>query len=452
MTLTPPEVVRRVITRGATLMARPALVVDCGAGSGRFTIAAARRFPRARLLACESNPLLALILRTNAQVLGLSARLKVVVGDFRDCAIPAPAPGRTLFLGNPPYVRHHEIPAHWKRWYSEGLRAFGLRGSQLAGLHLHFLLRTAQLSSPGDAGCFVTAAEWLDTNYGGALRQLLLGRLGGRSLFLYSAHNRVFPDALVTGCITAFLANRRVTGISFVHEDNPRRAKLVPASSLAQSPTWSAFAYPATRRVPGATSDLGEYFRVHRGQVTGANRIWVQTPDTPELPASVLIPCITDASELTKLKGPLLSLDGLRRVVSLPADLATLSAVDRSAVDRFIDWARNQGALESYVARHRRPWWSVKLMPPPPIIMTYMGRRPPVFVRNIAGAGILNIAHGLYPVRPLGERVLNDLTDWLNSNVTALAGRTYAGGLIKFEPREAMRIPVPPIESFHDVA
>ena len=84
--------------------------------------------------------------------------------------------------------------------------------------------------------------------------------------------------------------------------------------------------------------------------------------------------------------------------------------------------------------------------------MTYMGRRPPAFARNLAGARLLNIAHGLYPLHPIAEPTLNALVAWLNQNVNLAGGRTYSGGLTKFEPGEAMRIPIPPLEYFHHVA
>jgi hypothetical protein len=72
-----------------------------------------------------------------------------------------------------------------------------------------------------------------------------------------------------------------------------------------------------------------------------------------------------------------------------------------------------------------------------------MGRRPPVFVRNLAGARYVNIAHGLYPREPLPPAILDALADFLSQSVTADQGRVYAGGLIKFEPGEMERLPVP---------
>jgi len=50
----------------------------------------------------------------------------------------------TLFLGNPPYVRHHHIAAKGKDWLRRAAREQGLPASGLAGLHAHFFLATAR--------------------------------------------------------------------------------------------------------------------------------------------------------------------------------------------------------------------------------------------------------------------------------------------------------------------
>jgi len=99
------------------------------------------------------------------------------------------------------------------------------------------------------------------------------------------------------------------------------------------------------------------------------------------------------------------------------------------------------GAADSYVARHRTPWWRVRLRTPPPILASYMGRRPPVFVRNHAAASYLNIAHGLYPREPLAAGLLDALAVFLNGSVTAGQGRVYAGGLVNI--RDVIMPPAP---------
>ena len=100
-------------------------------------------------------------------------------------------------------------------------------------------------------------------------------------------------------------------------------------------------------------------------------------------------------------------------------------------------------ADKSYIAGNRRAWWAVELRDPAPLLCTYMARRPPAFVRNPCGARHLNIAHGIYPREPLAAGTLDALANWLQQNVCTSAGRTYAGGLTKFEPREIERILIP---------
>jgi adenine-specific DNA-methyltransferase len=72
-----------------------------------------------------------------------------------------------------------------------------------------------------------------------------------------------------------------------------------------------------------------------------------------------------------------------------------------------------------------------------------MARRAPAFVRNLVAARHINIAHGLYPREPVTEQFLSRLVTYLATAVDVASGRTYAGGLTKFEPREMERLPIP---------
>ena len=109
----------------------------------------------------------------------------------------------------------------------------------------------------------------------------------------------------------------------------------------------------------------------------------------------------------------------------------------------FLRRAKREGAASGYIAKHRRAWWTVGLREAAPILATYMARRPPAFVRNLADARHINIAHGIYPREPMTAQVLDQLSEALRSSVTVAQGRTYAGGLTKFEPKEMERLPVP---------
>ena len=143
---------------------------------------------------------------------------------------------------------------------------------------------------------------------------------------------------------------------------------------------------------------------------------------------------------------------GLRAVIDLPADLSELDEEERRQVEQFLKVAEKSGARLSYVARHRNPWWSVGLRSPAPILATYMARRPPAFVRNLVGARHVNVAHGIYPREPMSEDLLDALAASLRDGVSLEQGRTYAGGLTKFEPSEMERIPVPNLVALSELS
>jgi hypothetical protein len=171
--------------------------------------------------------------------------------------------------------------------------------------------------------------------------------------------------------------------------------------------------------------------------------LWIAGDHTTELPQRLLFPSITKARELIMAGKVLADSSRLRCVVDLPEDLGEFEAEDRKAVDRFLRLARKRGGNKGYIASHRRAWWSVGLRSAAPILATYMARRAPAIVRNIAAARHINIAHGLYPREPLTEIQLRALVDHLSTGISVIDGRTYAGGLTKFEPGEMERVFVP---------
>jgi hypothetical protein len=433
-----------------------ARIVDPGAGTGRYVLAGLRRYPHAIGVGVEMDPLVALLLRANAQALGVADRLEVRICDFRTLTL-SPVEGRTLFIGNPPYVRHHEISPGWKEWYTESLRSSGHAASQLAGLHLHFFAKTRELAQPGDLGTYITAAEWLDVGYGKALRELLTNGLGGQAIYVVSPEVPVFGDAMVSACITCFAPGTETAELEFKRIERVEDLRDLSGGHTALKErarierTWSVLVRNRTVERPEGFIELGEVFRVSRGAVTGMNAVWVTDRNRFGLPDAVLQPAITDASDIVRAPGAVISETGhLRRVIDLPADLETLSLDGQRSVSEFLAWAKSVGAHESYIAKHRKPWWRVGYKAPPPIVMTYMGRRPPRFAINRAGAKLINVAHGLYPRVPVDALTMERLVSWLNENVSQDDGRVYAGGLTKFEPGEVMRLSMPSIDTMRE--
>ena len=260
--------------------------------------------------------------------------------------------------------------------------------------------------------------------------------------------SRTFTDAATTAAVTQFVIGSKPDKIRIKRSSSADQKNALSGGQwfhrnrLETENRWSHLT-TKIRELPEGYVELGELCRVHRGQVTGANRMWIAGSHSTMLPESVLYASITRAKELFAAGEALADASKLKDVIDIPADLSVFDREERKVVDRFLKVARSAGVDEGYVAKNRKAWWSVGLRSPAPILATYMARRAPAFVRNLADARHINIAHGLYPRDPLSPSTLDQLARYLSSAVSLKEGRTYAGGLTKFEPREMERILVP---------
>jgi hypothetical protein len=442
-----PHAIVKSMTDWIKSNSNPSRIIDPGSGSGRYIIEAGKIFPTSKLVAIEIDPTASIVLRANLTVHGIQDRCTVLLNDYREIEIDSIS-GQTAFIGNPPYVRHHDIDAKWKQWYLTSFKKLGIKASGLSGLHLHFFLKTLLLAKSGDIGAFITSAEWLDVNYGSSLREAFFEKLGGVGLHVLSPEIEAFPGTATTAAISCFKVGSKQNSVQARHVSSLSqinglsKGRRIAHSEMPVSSKWSILIRDG-KAIPSAGIRLGEIFRVHRGQVTGANHIWITKNNEFRLPDSVLMPAVTRAKELIDAGEVLADASHLKRVISLPMDLSIFSKADLRKVREFIRYAESQEADKGFVARHRRVWWSVKMREPAPILCTYMARRPPQFTLNTACAHNVNIAHGLYPIADVSPeemaifcRKLNEISDFNH-------GRQYAGGLLKFEPTEIENLTIP---------
>jgi adenine-specific DNA-methyltransferase len=151
-------------------------------------------------------------------------------------------------------------------------------------------------------------------------------------------------------------------------------------------------------------------------------------------------PAITDAQEIIRSGGVIRDTSTRKLLLDIPRE------VDRTAYPRLdaylrlgeVSRAGEPAIAARYIARHRRPWWWVGRQLPPPIVASYMARQAPAFALNPDGLALINIGHGLYPREDLAGGRLAALCAHLNAarNTFRGQGRTYQGGLEKFEPNE----------------
>lgn len=431
----------------------PDRLIDVGSGSGRFAAAAVLRQRDVAIVAVDIDPLATLLTRAALAVLE-SPAATVLQADYTMLELPRAA-GRTAFVGNPPYVRHHHLSASTKRWAVTTGKRLGYRVSALAGLHAHFFLATAVHARPGDIGCLVTSAEWLDVNYGSIVRDLLLDQLGGQALHVIDPRAVPFEDAMTTAAITCFEAGtRKAMKLRLVAEAAQLRdlgqGQTLAREVLAKAHRWT----PLLRAVPIARDadtevPLRAVARVHRGVATGANQFFVLTRERARNLGieEWCRPAITHAEEILHAGGIVRDGPDRRLLLDVPAD------VNRKAHPQLDAYLRLGERLQDgkppicdrYLPSHRRPWWYLGRSALPPIVATYMARQAPVFALNPDGLALVNIAHGIYPRHPLTADQLVALVNVLNDARSSFRGngRTYHGGLEKFEPCEMEDLLIP---------
>jgi adenine-specific DNA-methyltransferase len=433
------------------------VLVDPGCGSGRFAAEAVRQARELPVIAIDNNPAATLVTRATLRVLG-AADATVIHDDFlRLDAVPRRKGARAGWIGNPPFVRHQALS---KRTKQHGIRIAAQAGhpSQMTvNLHLLFFAKTKTLSQPGDVGCYITSAEWMDNRTGRLVRRLFLDGLGGTNVTIVDPASYTFVDVQTTAALTRF---------SIGDHDGPKRfainvpladvaehladdAKGTPVDSgrLTDARGWTQVVKnPLAAERSGPT--IGDLFFVNRGTATGSNAFFVFTPERArELHLSkYTVPTVVRAYEIISANGILRRQDASKVVLDLPKDFARTSD---SAVDAYLktgERQNDQGVVVANVsnARNRRPWWHLNISRPP-IVVTYMARRPPVFASNPDRLGILNIAIALRPKVHLLPEQIDLIVSALNDAAPTFVeyAVTYFGDLKKFEPKVLAALPLP---------
>ena len=124
------------------------------------------------------------------------------------------------------------------------------------------------------------------------------------------------------------------------------------------------------------------------------------------------------------------------------------SSSDTSAAARdYIAYGEQADVDKAYKCRVRSPWFRVPLVPVADLLLTCMNADTPRLTTNRAAARHLNSVHGVY-LRPEHRDLAREILPLASLNSVTLlnaemVGRSYGGGILKMEPREADRWAMP---------
>lgn len=434
-------------------------VLEPSCGEARFLLSAGARLRafggrprwRAQLQGIEIHAASAAAAAHRLKAAGMPGQIRT--GDF---FLDPPGASYDVILGNPPFIRYQDFTGAARARSLEAALAQGVRLSGLASSWAAFVIRAAEHLAPEGRLALVLPAELLSVGYAAEVRRFLLRRFA--RLRLVAFEERVFPGVLED--VVLLLAEgsggasgfelRQTRNAATLAGDDRGWTSYAPGEGEKWTPALMAegafAAYEAVRGL--ACEPLGTWGRTYLGAVTGANGFFALTAtEARGLPAADLLPISPPGAR--HLRGLAFTAEDWRAAVAAGARAQLFRPRDRlsAAARRRVAAGEAAGVATAYKCRVRAPWWQVPLVEVPDLFLTYMNHDRPRLVANHAGVQILN---SLYGVRLAEDRrdtgrallplaCLNSVT-LLGAEVV---GRSYGGGLLKLEPREADTLPVP---------
>lgn len=464
--LTPPELACEIADYAVSLLDPsdfPVHFGDPAVGTGAFYSALLQVLPPEKIGSAVGVDISAQQV-ASAQWRWSHKGMKVRLGDYLHMERLSP---RTLILANPPYLRHQGIqPAEYKQQLRERASVkSGRRVDARSGLYVYFLLLSHAWMRPGALAAWLVPSEFMQTNYGDAVRQYLTSQVELIRIHQFGHDDPQFENALVMPAVVVFRNCPPPTGqkthiSSGGSLQNPLKNEWVPLERLRHAHKWSI---PWLQAKTSAPSELRmrDLFDVRRGIATGANDFFVikrehaaalglpEVALRPVLPKARLLETDVIESEADgypRLRPQLCLLD-----CDLPEDEI---AYQHPNLMEYLMRAKDLHILERNLVRNRHPWYRQERREPAPFLCTYMGRGraglPPIrFIWNKSDAVVTNTYLMLYPRAWLAERLrardgaaaelfaLLRETAWgvINDSL-----RVHAGGLRKIEPGELLGV------------
>ncbi|MDR3702335.1 MAG: N-6 DNA methylase [Candidatus Sulfopaludibacter sp.] len=461
---TPPALALSLARYAHTLMGKaPVRFLDPAIGTGSFFSAALQAFGQKHIAAATGIELDPLFSKT-AATLWEEQGLQVIKGDFTKQRTPQQR--FNLVLTNPPYVRHHHLPAADKnRLKAQLLRSLHLDISGLAGLYCYFLLLCHDWME--GLAIWLVPSEFMDVNYGVTLRRYLSEHVTLLHIHRFCPTDVQFTDALVSSAVIVFRKAPPPAGHAARFSlagpiEQPQKEADVPLDTLRRSRKWTQFPANTTVSDTGELT-LGAIFAIKRGLATGSNSFFILTEEDIkhwQVPRQFMKAILPGPRHVT---GDIIDAlpDGAPDVSPRRYLLDCKEPEEHieATWPRFYEYLQTgkvQKIHEAYLSSHRVPWYSQEQRPPAPFLCTYMGRsrdgkHPFRFIWNRSQATAHNVYLMLYPKGPLRAALkahpelyaqVFEALQRITPAQLLSEGRVYGGGLYKVEPKELAQIPV----------
>jgi len=372
-----------------------------------------------------------------------------------------------VVVGNPPFIRFQHFDADSRETAFDHLRRHGYRPTKLANAWSAFVQLSVEVLRPGGRLAMVIPAELLQVKYAEELReritqmfehvvivtfqQLVFEGIQQEVVLLLAEGRRAAPGDHALVHTIEFADAAELFGLRSLSDAIAH----APDKHARRDVKWTALFLPeaAFATLQGAYGSegvvaLGTLADVDVGIVTGRNSFFVIDHERAA------------AIQLNGFSQPLVGrTSSLRSILFKPQDfeahstkhpsiLMNLNGVDDSEISGpladYIRLGEEAGVHEGYKCSIRRRWYDVPSIYVPDAFLFRQIHDAPLLVANEAGATSTDTIHRVRFKRKLSARRL--AAAFCNSLTFAWAevcGRSYGGGVLELEPREAEELPVP---------
>lgn len=407
---TPAAVVDRVWEQVLARRPSVSLVVDFGAGDGRF--ARAGRFDR--YIGYEID-----MARSTGVQLPANAELR------NQCAFDHGDPTADVAIGNPPYVRNQDLPAGWRLKAARVVQSLTeVRLSGLANAWQYFLMLS--LASVHDRGlvALVLPYEWVSRPAARPIRDYLVAQ--GWAVDVYQLPDDTFGSVATSACITVIDKATTRNAWRYHHEGTT----LDGGSSSPSAGAEGVLAYTSRRREPTAA-------HARRGLSPGTQRALVLT-EAERLRAGLLlgddvVSCLTSLRGIPRDR-TILDTATFRELVRDQGARCYLIRTDTDPseqLQRYLD-SVDEAEYQTSTCLSRERWWLFNMPPVPQFLFSQSFKnapRPKLITNTVKARAVGGVA-GIYEL----PRALHDqfVRHWQSLDLRP-AVVPYSGGMYKVE-------------------
>lgn len=364
--------------------------------------------------------------------------------------------------GNPPFIRFQNWTEPTRSLAFDLMRAVGLRPTKLTNAWVPFVVGSTLALRDGGRLALVVPAELLQVTYAAQLRSFLVDQY--TDITAVTFRRLVFKGilqevVLLLGVRGDGPACIRVVDVEDVTElDGIGDPLALPHAPALRHETekWTKYLLPPSgiealraARAHPRLARLGDIADVDVGVVTGRNQFFVMTPTTTMRRSlgDHVIPLVSKSAHLRGVRFDRADMHTLRDA-DAPCDLLAVSdaaeVADDSPLRLYIAAGEVEDVHRGYKCSIRKRWWVVPSIWTPHAFLLRQIYDHPRIIANDAGAISTDTIHRVRMRNGTPPDLLAAAS--INSATFAFAeiiGRSYGGGVLELEPREAEDLPFP---------